>query len=67
MLRAIIRPSDWACSVEECPPGHFMVDSQLCFKTDYLTDGKPQIFNSAGEMAYFDEQVTPVEVDWEEA
>lgn len=35
MKRMIVEPDGWPCTLEECPPGHFVIDGQLCFKTEY--------------------------------
>ena len=66
-MRLIIKPSDWECTLEMCPPGCFVIDGQLCFKTEYHHDGgEPMAYNSAGE-AYHgkSDQVQPVEAVWE--
>lgn len=58
-----IVPDGWPVKVEECPPGFFMCDDQLCFRNEYGQNG---IFNSAGE--YFVTRgimVQPVIYEWE--
>lgn len=38
------------CSLAECPPGFFLYEWQLCFKSEYKRDGgKLEAFNSAGK------------------
>lgn len=55
-------PVGWPVSIEDCPPGFFVYEGQVCFKSEYGMDG---IYNSAGE--YFcprDIQVQPVKYEW---
>ena len=57
-----MRPDGWPCLIEECPPGFFVYEDQLCFKNEYMD----QPFNSAGE--YFQPkkvEVQPVSAWWE--
>lgn len=55
MLKLIVVPDGWKCTLEECPPGFFVRThsegvNTLCFKTEYREDdGKIQAFNEAGE------------------
>ena len=45
-----IIPDGWECLIEECPPGHFMYEDQLCFKTEYgKEDGDIEVYCSSGE------------------
>lgn len=45
-----IIPDGWECLVEECRPGFFMCDGQLCFMSEYHEDNGDIIaYNSAGE------------------
>ena len=49
-----IIPDGWECMIEDCPPGFFYYDEQLCFKTEYMdTDedgnGQMQVYCSSGE------------------
>ena len=46
MKRLIIEPNGWPCFLEECPPGFFMFQDSLCFKSEY---GDEQ-FCESGEM-----------------
>jgi hypothetical protein len=46
MKEVIIVPDGWMCMIEECPPGFFMYEGQLCFKSEY---GMSDIFCSSGE------------------
>jgi len=46
MKEVIIYPLGWMCKIEECPPGFFMYEEQLCFKSEY---GQDNIFCSSGE------------------
>lgn len=46
----IITPNGWPCTLEQCPPGHFVHDGMLCFKTEYKTnEGKIEAYCSSGE------------------
>jgi hypothetical protein len=73
MKRLLIEPSGWPCTLKECPPGFFLYEKQLCFKTEY---GKainfqgpyePDAYNSAGEhFCLLDAEVQPVTDRWEE-
>ena len=47
MKEVIIIPDGWMCMIEECPPGFFMYEGQLCFKSEY--GGTDNIFCSSGE------------------
>ena len=45
-----IEPYGWMCKIEECPPGFFMCEDQLCFMTEYHENkGDIIAYNSAGE------------------
>ena len=45
-----IVPDGWECLIEECPPGFFYYEGQLCFKTEYHEeDGGLQVYCSSGE------------------
>lgn len=46
MKTCIIEPDGWPLKLEECPPGHFIWEDNLCFKSEYEND---HAFNSAGE------------------
>lgn len=35
MRRLILVPSGWPTTLSECPPGLFMYEGELCFKTEY--------------------------------
>lgn len=66
-----IIPAGWECTIEECPPGHFVCDGQLCFKTEYGCADSPdfpmQVFNSAGENFVARKiMVQPVDYEWGE-
>ena len=73
MKRMIIKPEGWKCKLYECPPGFFVFNDHLCFKTEYGPD--LEVFNEGGE--YFwggvktkeeraELEVQPVEVLWDE-
>lgn len=35
MKQLILVPEGWPCTLRECPPGNFVLNDQLCFKTEY--------------------------------
>lgn len=49
MKRLLIEPDGWTCPLRECPPGFFIFEDRLCFKSEYLNDGDIEVFNEAGE------------------
>jgi len=45
-----IVPYGWPCSLEQCAPGHFVYNDNLCFKTEYITQqGKLEAYCETGE------------------
>lgn len=45
-----IVPDGWPCTLEECPPGFFIVGEDLCFKTEYHTEkGESEAYCHTGE------------------
>lgn len=44
--RLVIVPDGWPCRFDACPPGLFVIDGRVCFKSEYGQDA----FNEAGEM-----------------
>ena len=69
MIKLIMKPGGWPCTVDECEPGVFVAQKQLCFKSEYHRDGgEAEAFNSAGEAYHGDPDglVTPVEPIWED-
>lgn len=64
MKKLEIVPYSFECDVLECPPGFFVYEGQLCFRTEYGTD---EIYNSAGErFVTRNINVIPVEAVWKE-
>jgi hypothetical protein len=58
----IIVPNGWKCKLNECPPGFFVYDNQLCFKTEY---GKDEVYCSSGETFCIENpEVQPVIAEW---
>jgi hypothetical protein len=39
--RLLIAPNGWPCTLAECPPGHFVYQGSLCFKTEYRCSTTP--------------------------
>ena len=69
MKKLVLNPDSWECTLEECPPGLFVFEGMVCFKTEYPTDsGKVQAFNKAGEMFCYEGTilVQPVLAKWED-
>lgn len=68
MKRLILEPIGWPCSLEECPPGHFLYRDMIGFKSEYhQSDGEPKAFCDSGE--YFvtpEATVQPLIYRWEE-
>lgn len=42
----IVKPDGWPCSLGECPPGFFVFNDSLCFKTGY---GDLEVYCESGE------------------
>lgn len=70
----VIKPYYWPCTLAECPPGFFVVNDALCFKTEYSSE-KTEAYVGSGE--YFaggavskedreNIMVQPVVAVWEE-
>lgn len=34
-MKMIINPEGWPCKLKDCPPGFFVWEGNLCFKTEY--------------------------------
>jgi hypothetical protein len=71
MKKLIMKPDNWVCTLEECPPGFFVVGCNLCFKTEYHKEnGQVKAFNEAGEYFCSEDDrkvmVQPVVPEWEE-
>lgn len=47
MKKVTIIPDGWECMIEECPPGFFYYQGQLCFKSEYAAE--MQYYCSSGE------------------
>jgi len=72
VIRKIIVPNGWPCTLSEATPGPFVTlenPELLCFKSEYHEqDGRVRAFNSAGEFfcGEADEIVQPVSMIEEE-
>lgn len=51
-VKYLIEPRGWPCTLNECPPGPFLCDGELSFKTEYKTDGHMEVYNSVGEVLW---------------
>lgn len=64
MIRRVIVPDGWACTVKECRPGPFVTlenPELLCFMSEYHhDDGRCMAYNSAGEFFCGEALVQPV-------
>jgi len=62
----ILNPDGWPIPLGECPPGFFVYEGQLCFKSEYAAE--MQIYNSAGENFCVKDRdkliVQPVFAEW---
>lgn len=48
--RKILKPSDWECTLADCPPGLFVFEGEVCLKTEYPDkDGHCEVYCSSGE------------------
>ena len=53
MKRYVIKPDGWPCTLAACPPGPFVWQDSLCFKSEYRTpEGKIEAFCDSGEFFY---------------
>jgi hypothetical protein len=54
MKRLVIKPSGWPCALAVCPPGHFIFNDKLCFKSKYFKEsgGKiySEVYNEIGDI-----------------
>lgn len=35
MKRLVMEPVGWPCTLRECPPGFFLYEDTVCYKTEY--------------------------------
>jgi len=72
MKRFILKPEGWLCQLKECPPGFFIYNNSLCFKTEYKPE---EVYCESGEIFWGgttkDEMrqildVQPVVAHWEQ-
>lgn len=69
MKKLIAKPNGWPCTLEECPPGLFVYEDEICFKSEYINEiGKIEAFCESGEYFCKEANITvqPVIVEWEE-
>jgi len=68
MKRLVLMPNGWACTLEECPPGLFIFNKQVCFKSEYHNNGNVEAFNNSGEYLSINQKeiVQPVDYEWQE-
>ena len=45
-----ILPNGWPCKLSECPPGLFVYQGSVCFKTEYRVDGFSECYAESGEV-----------------
>jgi len=72
MRKLVIKPVEWPCTLAECPPGLFVLDSSLGLKTEY---GDMEVYTGGGEIFWGGAAnkedrsnllVTPATYEWEE-
>ncbi len=75
-----IIPNGWPCTLLECPPGFFVFNERLCFKSEYLETGSSnpvemEVFCESGEYFWGGTEtkkeraeliVQPVITEWKE-
>ncbi len=67
MKKLAVVPEGWPCTIEECRPGHFVYQKQLCFKTEYRSDKDIEVYCDSGEtFCPRMIEVQPVKYLWEE-
>lgn len=78
MKKMVLVPDNWACSIEECPPGPFayfyceennpesVPNTFLGFKSQYHTNGKIDAYCVSGGVYCGTGKVIPLVVKWEE-
>lgn len=75
MKQLIIVPDGRPCHLAECPPGYFMYEDTLCFKTKYRTDeNRIMAYDEEGEFFCHGDSdhdrdyaiVQPVKAEWRE-
>lgn len=68
-------PDGWPCTLGECPPGPFIYNGNLGFKTEYTNNGDIEVFCETGEYFWAGTNVAeernkiivqPVIAKWEE-
>ena len=61
--KIILKPSDWECTLAKCPPGLFVFNGEVCFKTEYRgSGGHSEAYCSSGE-AFWGGQKHKADVD----
>lgn len=45
----LLEPNGWPCALTECPPGPFLCDGELSFKSEPGADGQIRVFNGTGQ------------------
>lgn len=50
MKRLELIPNGWACTLDECPPGHFLFHEMVGFKSEYRNnEGRIEAYCDTGE------------------
>lgn len=49
MKKLELNPDGFECSFGECPPGLFLYDKNVFFKSEYTTNGRPDAYCDSGE------------------
>ena len=67
--KLVLNPHGWPCTLEDCPPGHFLHENIVGFKSEYRTaQHKIEAYCDSGEFFCRDENtiVQPLTASWEE-
>lgn len=49
MKRLELKPDGFPCTLAECPPGFFLKDESVGFKSEYKSDNRPDCYCDSGE------------------
>lgn len=48
MKRLELIPTGFPCTLAECPAGFFLKDNEVCFKSEYFTNDRPDAYCEGG-------------------
>lgn len=74
MKQLILVPDGWPCSLDECPPGLFVWNDHIGFKTSYKADDDAmEVYSASGDAFWYGGRnyserskiiVQPVSAEW---